>query len=116
MGDITIAADIITGFQEVLEEVGVPGKLRYFVSTGTEYNPTLTPTDENITLIDTGYKLKEIDGTTIQSGDRKFLFISTRFPQTADQVVIDGVVYNIGIVEKVAVSGVTVLYKVQGRK
>lgn len=116
MADLTIPADIIEGFLEILEEVGVEGTLNYYTYSGTEYNPIVTPGTEVIDLVPVGYKIKEIDGTTIQQGDRKFLFLSTAVPAKTGKVILSSVNYNIVDVEIVAVSGVTVLYKVQGRK
>ena len=116
MADVTIPADIIAAFLEVLEEVGVSGTLKVDVYTGTEYNPTVTTTTENITVVPVGWKASEIDGETIQRGDRKFLFLSTNVPVKSGKITLDSVIYNIESVDIVAVSGVTVLYKVQGRK
>lgn len=116
MADITIPADIIAAFLEILAEVGVSGTLQINATTGTEYNPTITTTTETITLVPVNYKIREIDGQTIQQGDRKFLFLSTAIPSTTGKVILSSVNYNIVNVEIVAVSGVTVLYKVQGRK
>jgi hypothetical protein len=116
MADTTIAADIIAGFLEILEEVGVSGTLTYYTYSGTEYNPTVTTATESITLVPVGYKIKEIDGTTIKQGDRKFLFLSTNVPKKDNKVTLDSVVYNVVNADIVAVSGVNVLYKVQGRE
>lgn len=116
MADITIPADIIAAFLEILEEVGVLGTLQINTPSGTEYNPTITTTTETIALVPVNYKIREIDGQTIQQGDRKFLFLSTAIPATTGKIVLSNVNYNIVNVEIVAVSGVTVLYKVQGRK
>lgn len=116
MADLTIPADIIEGFLEILEEVGVEGTLNYYTYSGTEYNPIVTPGTEVIDLVPVGYKIKEIDGTTIQQGDRKFLFLSDVEPKKDNKITLDGVNYNVEAADIVAVSGVTVLYKVQGRK
>jgi len=116
MADLTIPADIIEGFLEILEEVGVEGQLQINTVSGTEFNPIITPSTENIDLVPVNYKVKEIDGTVIQQGDRKFLFLSTAIPTTTGKVILDSINYNIVDVQIVAVSGVTVLYKVQGRK
>ena len=62
------------------------------------------------------YKLHDIDGEVIKQGDRQFLLLTDFEPSTSDYVVFDSAVYSIISIKIVSVSGVTVLYKIQGRK
>lgn len=116
MPDTTIPADIISGLDDILEQVGVTGAIRVRVNTGTSDVPLITETDNEVVLIPVGYKLKDINGTTIKQGDRQFLLLTDFEPNTSDYVVLDGDVYSIISIPVVSVSGVTVLYKIQGRK
>ena len=116
MGDTSIPNDIIDGLNEALDEVGVTGIIRVRVNTGSADVPILTETDNPVVLIPVGYKLKDIDGTTIKQGDRQFLLLTDFEPSTSDYVVLDEDVYSIISMPIVTVSGVTVLYKIQGRK
>lgn len=116
MADTTIPADIIAGLDDILEQVGVTGAIRVRVNTGADDVPVITETDNSVELIPVGYKLKDVDGTVIKQGDRQFLLLTDFEPSTSDYVVLDGNTYSIVSIPIITVSGITVLYKIQGRK
>ena len=115
MGDTTISQDVIDGVNEIIAEMGRTINLRVRVNSGSNFNPTITYTDNNIESVVVDYKIREIDGTLIKQSDKKFIFLSTFEPILNDLIVDAGKTYsiiNISIVEAVEE---TVLYKVQGR-
>jgi len=116
MPDLSIPADIIDGVQEIMELVGIDAYIRVRVNSGTGYDPTITDTDNAVILVPVAYKLKDIDGEVIKQGDRQFLLLTEFEPSTSDFVVLGGDIYTIISIQIVAVSGITVLYKIQGRK
>tara|TARA_R110002167_G_scaffold42512_13_gene129160 strand:+ start:3647 stop:4003 length:357 start_codon:yes stop_codon:yes gene_type:complete len=61
---------------QALAEVGTTATLKQVANSGTDYNPTLTPTNHACTVVTLDWKNEEIDGTLVKSTDRKIL-IST---------------------------------------
>jgi hypothetical protein len=81
-------------------------------TTGTN---TRTAVDTSAYGVVTEYRLSEIDGTLVQSGDRKVLSANIQEPRVGDALVIALLVYQIVGVRAVAPAGVAVLYEIQVR-
>lgn len=62
--------------ERLIANFGTAATLKQVASSGTDYNPTLTPTNHACTVVTLDWKNEEIDGTLIKSTDRKIL-IST---------------------------------------
>lgn len=80
---------------------------------------TLTYQDFQGVAVISGYKDFSINGTSIKAGDKKYLLAASGLgctPTTSDKVVDTVGTYSVINVEPVGPGGVTLLYKVQGRK
>lgn len=100
------------GFTAVLAQTTVTG--------GDPWNPgsgTSTTVNTNVTVVVDTYEKSEIDGTTIQAGDRKVLMtaIAGVEPKPSDVLTISGTAYTVINVWPLAPAGVTVMYEVQAR-
>jgi len=90
--------------------------LRTVVRSGTEWSPTQTDTDTEITGVVTLYKTSEIDGTVIKQNDKQVLLDSTVAPVKDGKIVDGSDVYQIVDFETLSPASTVVLYKVQVRK
>lgn len=92
------------------------------VTTGA-FNPATSEitgdstADETIKAVVTEFKEKQIDGSTVQRGD-KLLLVSPDFdaPTLKDKITISGLEYSIINVDTVSPAGVDILYKIQVRR
>ncbi len=115
MGRLTASAS------RVIARYGKPATLkRPGQETGPAWNPTAGPDVEySVTCTVSQFKSDEIDGTQIQSIDRK-VFVSVKGltiePDTADRIVIDGNEYSIVEVGAVETLGEIHIFVLQVRK
>ena len=82
----------------------------------TPWAPTVTPTSTTITGVVSDYQQKDIDGTLIQAGDKKFVISSAVVPTLAGRIVDGSLEYSIVSVTEIKPGATAVLYIVQGRK
>lgn len=88
----------------------------YNPETGQATGGTVT---QNGTCIELGYDAKDIDGTTILRGDKKFLLSTsgiTAALQLEGKFTTDGVTYTIKGVNSTNPGGLTLLHEIQARK
>lgn len=108
--------DIADAGSPVFVRRTVPGV--YDPTTGKTSAPTTTDYP-GVALIG-GYKDFFINGTSIKTGDKRFTLAASGLavvPTQSDKLVDQaGTAYTIINVEPVGPGGVTILYKVQGRK
>lgn len=91
-------------------------KLWREVTTGPDFDPVITPEDEDITAVRSKFSSFEVgDGSRIKSTDIKLLMDSSVNPKEY-QKVIDGV-NELQIIDSVVIApgDVTIIYKVQAR-
>lgn len=89
------------------------------VPSGPPYNPVPgVPVEYPVTVVQTEYQLKDIDGTLIQQGDRKFLVSTKNAPEPAkqDTLRVEGIVYQIINIKPLAPGPVTMMWTLQVRK
>src|SRR5690606_40502617 len=74
-------------------------------------DPTRRSSDLNVTIVVSEYALSEIDGTTIQAGDRKVLMTATAGvePKPSDVLTISGKAYTVINAMPLAPAGVAVM-------
>ncbi|WP_297803413.1 hypothetical protein [uncultured Brevundimonas sp.] len=86
------------------------------VTAGTGYNPTETTADHDCQIVVQAYRNFEIDGTRIQSGDKRVLVSHmAQTPTTQDQIVIAGESHAIVSVKPLSPGGVVIMWEVQAR-
>jgi hypothetical protein len=100
------------GFTATLSQTTVTG--------GNPWDPgsgTTTTVNTNVTIVVSEYAVSEIDGTTIQAGDRKVLMtaIAGVEPKPSDVLTISGTAYTVINAMPLAPAGVAVMYEVQAR-
>jgi len=108
---------------ELIEEFGQTVSLRRNASSGTAWEPTLTPTDYATKAAILDYTLRQIDGENILRTDRRALVAAG--PLTAlgvtsiappDSLVVGAVAIPIVRAVPLAPSGVIVMYDCQIRQ
>ena len=82
--------------------------------SGTDYAPTITETESTIKAVITNFSINEIDGTIIQTSDKKILTYEEIKPEQV--VSIDGDRLSIINVGTVAPGDTKIIYKGQLRK
>lgn len=98
---------------------GQTGAIRRQTASGSENNPTFTPTDHECTLVTEAYKTSEIDGSRVMASDLKVILAKGDLaisPTTEDKLVIGGVPYSIVDVSPLSPGGVVVLWQMQVRR
>lgn len=127
MGDLTIAADIIEGVVDIMEEVGATLNLRTIVYGDTDIdNPGAAPTETITNTPFEGFMFaiqdEYIDGTSILEGDQNIIVsIDGMTDEVIDAIapgnyVLDGSkTYSIIRAVPVSVSGVKVVLIIQVR-
>lgn len=100
------------GFTAVLTQTSVAGGDAWDPGSGTE-----TTVNTDVTIVVSEYALSEIDGTTIQAGDRKVLMTATAGvePRPSDVLTISGKAYTVINAMPLAPAGIVVMYEVQAR-
>jgi hypothetical protein len=87
--------------------------------SGPPYNPVPgVPTEHPVTVVQTEYKLRDIDGTLIQQGDKKLLVSTKNAPVPAmnDTIRSGSVVYQIINILPLDPGPVVMLWRLQVRK
>lgn len=88
----------------------------YSPSTGQATGGTVT---QNGTCLELGYDAKDIDGTVVLKGDKKFLLSTSGIatpPQLEGKITADGVTYTIKGVNSTNPGGLTLFHEIQARK
>jgi hypothetical protein len=100
------------GFTAVLSQTTASGGDPWDPGSGT---PATVNTD--VTIVVSEYALSEIDGTTIQAGDRKVLMTATAGvePKPSNVLTISGRAYTVINSMPLAPAGIAVMYEVQAR-
>ena len=86
---------------------------------GTDWNPTLADQSRDCTIAVLDYENREIDGTRIQTGDKKVLVSAVGLspePTTVDRIAISGEEHSVMSVKPLSPAGTVVLYEVQARR
>ena len=86
------------------------------VKTGSAYNPIISENTKAIKAIQKNYKNSEIDGSLIQSDDKRFLIYSTDAISTENKILDDGIKYSIVNVRTVMPGDTNIIYEIQARK
>lgn len=113
-------ADMLETANELIEEFGqdatisVPGAI-----SGSDSNPTIgAPTTTTVTIVEIAYDIREIDGTTVQSTDKK-LIIEAASPvplEDATRITYGGkTLYLVGPAQPLNPGGTNLLFTAQAR-
>lgn len=84
--------------------------------SGDAWDPTVSETDTEVTVVQTDFTQAERDGTIVQADDIMFLMEASVEPTTADTLTVDGTTYQVVNVMPLRPGSVTMLYRVQARK
>lgn len=85
------------------------------VMTGPEYDPTITETITPVYAICTDYEAREIDGSLIQSDDKKYMFCSEIAPATGDSIIDGGKRLSIVRLREQKPGEITIYHEAQAR-
>ena len=85
------------------------------VTGGDDWNPTTTTETKSIIGIQSAFQKGEVDGSIIQSNDKKYI-VSNEYEISTTDKLIDGTTeFSIINADPVAPGGTTILYIVQAR-
>jgi len=104
-----------TRIKQLIKRGGRIATYRTFVNSGPDYNPTQTPVDTDIYLIEFDFDASERDGSIITSNDTEFAIISDIVIDKKGKIVDKGVEYEIMSVDDVMPGDDPFMYVVQGR-
>ena len=105
---------IVSTAQRLINKFGRDITLITQTQSGTDYAPTITETSSMIKAVITNFSTNEIDGTIIQSSDKKILTYDEIKPEQI--VSIDGQRLSIVNVDTVSPGDTKIIYKGQLRK
>ncbi len=94
---------------------GRPMQLLESTGGSDPFNPVETETTQDFIGVATRFSINEIDGSTIQSSDRKYLLDAVIEPTTAHRLRDGESDYSIVNVDQVAPGETSIIYKVQAR-
>jgi hypothetical protein len=101
---------------DLIGEFGRSLTLRAKNTSGDAWNPVEgAPTDTSVTGVVVFYGANEIDGTLIQSNDKRCMIDSTVAPTVKMSIIDGGTTYKIIDIEEVKPGDTTILYKLQLR-
>ncbi len=83
-----------------------------------DYRPVVTATDYTVQAVATEFNAREINGTTVQSGDRRYLVAAegmTATPTPEDRLVDGSAILEIRSVRRVSPAGTQVIYSIHTR-
>ena len=86
---------------------------------GPDYDPTFAKQSRDCTVAVLEYENREIDGSRIQTGDKKVLVSAVGLspePSTADRIDIGGEEHAVVSVKPLSPAGTAVFYEVQARR
>lgn len=105
----------------LLARIGEPTSVEViaFADDVDEYNVVATPTTTpDVTMYLSDYKIADIDGTNVQSGDRKAFLDGAAAPANFDaksKIVVAGLTYEIVGFDPKRVGGDVIYYRLQLR-
>lgn len=98
-------------------EYGKPATLIRLDKSGPAHNPTTTPIEYPIQLLDTQYKITNRPDALVQSGDKVVMVSAAgEAPRLSDRIKIDQHTYSIIDVQPFNMGGLTVYFTVHARK
>lgn len=95
--------------QRMIIRFGRDTTLRTNVKTGDEWNPTITPSDATIKAVFISFKAEDIDNTLIKTGDK--MLICYDAIDKKNEIVDNGVKYEVISVEEIQTGDTKILYK-----
>ena len=105
---------VVATAKSLIDRFGKTLLLVTTTTTGDEWNPTVTPHEDDIVGVITSFKTNQIDGTLIKATDKQILTYSE---VKVNEAIKDGVItYNVVNVDVIAPANDKILYKVQVRK
>lgn len=101
--------------ERLIRENGRDALLITETNTGTDYQPTISQSSENIKLVQSQFNSLDNNDFVLQAHDIKFL-VSSAFTVSAKQrIETNGQQYSIVAVKEIKPSDTSILYIVQGR-
>ena len=82
------------------------------------YRPVVTDTDHSVQAVVEDFRAQEIDGTTIRTGDRKYLVAASGVdivPNASDKVVDGSIMLEVLSVKNVNPGGIEVIWTLHSR-
>lgn len=101
--------------ERLIRENGRAATLITDTNTGTDFKPVITPSSQNIMLVESQFNADDKNDFLIEARDVKFLISSSYEPTTQKRIGDDGQQYSIVAVKKIKPGATVCLYIVQGR-
>lgn len=111
-------ADLRATAEELIADAGQVAAIRRYTTTGPDYNPTRTPQDYPITVVELFYETREIDGSLVLTTDKKVIASTagvTITPSNDDELIIAGVAHEVVSVKPLQPGGIVLLWEIQAR-
>ena len=110
-----MAANFGGNITRLINRLGRAVTVRTFVNSGSDFDPTRTPSNDPATAAVFDFDASEVDGSIIQANDKEFVLSST-VPIDKQAVIIDNSIeYTIINIEEVGTGGDVLMYIAQGR-
>lgn len=104
----TVAQSMISKFGR---DVGIIS----ITKTGTSYNPIISESTISVKALQRNYKANEIDGTLIQSTDKRFLIYSETPITTENKILDNNKKYSVVSIKETMPGPVNIIYEIQVR-
>ena len=101
--------------ERLIRENGRDALLITETNTGTDYQPTISQTNETIQLVQTQLNAQDNNDFVLQAHDIKFLVSSAFVVSAKQRIETNGLQYSIVAVKEIKPSDTSILYIVQGR-
>jgi len=99
----------------LIARFGKTAVLVSFETSGPDFDPTVTETTTDITLVELSYSLTNRNESLVQSGDKLFLVQADAAPSLDDKIRLDGVDYAMVDVQPLSPGPLVLVYEVQAR-
>jgi len=94
---------------------GKAAALVSFETSGPDFDPTVTESTADITLVELSYSLTNRNESLVQSGDKLFLIQADAAPALDNKIRLDSVDYAMVDVQPLSPGPLVLLYEVQAR-
>ncbi len=110
---------MLAGFRgnitSLVSRLGRAVTVRTFVNSGSDFDPTRTPTDTPATAAVFDFDASEVDGSIIQANDKEFVLSSTVAIDKQAVIIDNSIEYTLINIEEVGPGGDVLMYIAQGR-
>lgn len=99
----------------LISQFGKPATLIRQEQTGPDFDPVITETETEITLVETDYSLTNRNESLVQAGDKLWIVQAAAAPTMADKIELDGQRFNMVDIQPLAPGPVLLMFEVQAR-